>query len=305
MNGKIIKLVWFGDIGKAYQGIKTGQNDYYLYQNPEARGSYKDINQYKKFLLTDEEIEIISTNEELRLKVINRGLHKSRNEANFDPDLWFDGKYIVPLDKGGESDSGSGWLPNYYVPTNYFIDWSCEAINRMKTLTIGQRDGTKKSRICSRFQNVKKSFSLGITFSPTGIYAPTFRTGVSAIFESKGSTILLFNNLIRINELLGLFNSKAIKYIMKNVISHSVEFGEESITEIPIIIGTTNEFNSIVKKLIANQKQNPRYDYMSNEQKEIDKLVYEMYGLNDNDIKEVETWYARRYPKLARFAEID
>ena len=44
---------------------------------------------------------------------------------------------------------------------------------------------------------------------------------------------------------------------------------------------------------------------MSNEQKEIDKLVYEMYGLNDNDIKEVETWYARRYPKLARFAEID
>ena len=60
----------------------------------------------------------------------------------------------------------------------------------------------------------------------------------------------------------------------------------------------------LVKQIIEKQKQNPRYDYMSNEQKEIDKLVYEMYGLNKDDIHEVETWYARRYPKLARFCEI-
>ena len=37
-------------------------------------------------------------------------------------------------------------------------------------------------------------------------------------------------------------------------------------------------------------------------QKEIDKLVYEMYGLNDDNIKEVESWYDRRYPKLVRFS---
>lgn len=28
-----------------------------------------------------------------------------------------------------------------------------------------------------------------------------------------------------------------------------------------------------------------------------------MYGLNKDDIREVETWYARRYPKLARFCD--
>jgi hypothetical protein len=44
---------------------------------------------------------------------------------------------------------------------------------------------------------------------------------------------------------------------------------------------------------------------MSNEQKEIDRLVYGMYGLKANDICEVETWYARRYPKLARFCDIE
>ncbi|MFH1051423.1 MAG: hypothetical protein V1779_10910 [bacterium] len=35
-----------------------------------------------------------------------------------------------------------------------------------------------------------------------------------------------------------------------------------------------------------------------NEQIEIDKLVYEAYGLNEEDIQEVENWYARRCPKL-------
>ena len=64
--------------------------------------------------------------------MIHQGFHKSRNETNFDSDLWIKGKYILPYDKGGESDTDSGWLPNYYVPTNYFIDWSCDAVNFYK-----------------------------------------------------------------------------------------------------------------------------------------------------------------------------
>jgi len=32
---------------------------------------------------------------------------------------------------------------------------------------------------------------------------------------------------------------------------------------------------------------------------EIDKLVYEAYGLNAEDVEEVENWYARRYGKLS------
>ncbi len=54
----------------------------------------------------------------------------------------------------------------------------------------------------------------------------------------------------------------------------------------------------LTKGIIENQKANPRYDYVSNEQIEIEKFVYAAYGLNEDDIKEVENWYARRYPKL-------
>ena len=35
-----------------------------------------------------------------------------------------------------------------------------------------------------------------------------------------------------------------------------------------------------------------------NEQKEIDSLVYQLYGLTEDDIREVELWYCRRYSKL-------
>ena len=60
--------------------------------------------------------------------------------------------------------------------------------------------------------------------------------------------------------------------------------------------------NNVVK-IIQKQKLNPKYDYLANEQLEIDRLVYVMYNLNDEDIQEVENWYFRRYPKLARVIE--
>jgi hypothetical protein len=39
------------------------------------------------------------------------------------------------------------------------------------------------------------------------------------------------------------------------------------------------------------------YDF-NEEQKEIDGIIYELYGLNDEDIQEIETSYARICPKL-------
>ena len=74
-----------------------------------------------------------------------------------------------------------------------------------------------------------------------------------------------------------------------------------------IILPTENneKIEKLVKAIISKQKTDSRYSYINYEQKEIDKLVYEMYGLNEDDICEVETWYARRYPKLARSANIN
>jgi hypothetical protein len=66
-----------------------------------------------------------------------------------------------------------------------------------------------------------------------------------------------------------------------------------------IFIIPLKSIEQYVEAIINKQKQNPRYDYASHEQIEIDRLVYEAYGLNENDTQEVENWYVRRYPKLA------
>lgn len=301
MNGKLIELVRFGDIAEVRQGLATGDNKSYLFQNPGTRGSYRDITPYKQYLLTDDELLEIATNERRRLKVIEFGIHKSKDEPNFDPDRWFEGRYIVPYDKGGESDIESGWLPNYYVPTNYFIDWSTWAINRMRTLTIGQRDGTQRDQIAAVFRNIEYYFREGLTLSYSGFYAPNLRLNSLGVFDVNGSSVFSkFNN----HMILGNFVCKLIKFLGKNFIDHTIVFQVDENKELPLLSTVSDEVVTLVNKIIAKQQENPRYDYLTNEQKEIDQIIYQMYGLNESDILEVETWYARRYPKLAHLCNI-
>lgn len=61
---------------------------------------------------------------------------------------------------------------------------------------------------------------------------------------------------------------------------------------------TSDKIEMLVDAVIEKQKMDPRYPYHLHEQKEIDRIVYDLYGLNEEDIHEIETWYARRYPRL-------
>ncbi len=297
INNREFYIANFGDIAVVAQGIKTGDNDFYLYQNPDARGNYKSINEYEDFLLTEKDLISIRKNDTLRLEIIEKGISKNDNQSS----RYFNGKYLVPLDKGGESDASEGFMPNYFIPTDYYIDWSESSVERMKSLTIGERDGTKDKKICSRFQNVAYNFKEGITFSPTGIYSPTFRINSTSIFESKGSTIFLQIDSanLSIYSLLGIFCSKLYKFIFKNFISHTVETGEKSIKSVFIQFTNSHKIELNVRTIIEKQKVDPYYDYASQEQIQIDSLVYEAYGFNSDDVEEVENWYARRYPKLS------
>ncbi|MFA6568618.1 MAG: DUF3800 domain-containing protein, partial [Victivallales bacterium] len=139
----------------------------------------------------------------------------------------------------------------------------------------------------------------GLTFSRTGMYSPTFRLMSGAVFDSKSNFLKCEIDPII---LLAFLNSKFIKFIFKNYLGHTVQSEGDSIESIPIImiVSDLNEkLRTLTSKIIQKQKTDPRYDYASNEQLEIDRLIYEAYGLNDDDIKEVESWYSRRYPKLA------
>jgi hypothetical protein len=296
INGKEIEVVKLGDIAEVKQGIKTGDNKSYIYKNSDAKGNYLDISTYKQFVLTEDDIENIRSNDNLRKDLLENGISNNLNSIRY-----FNNKYILPIDKGGGSDVEEGLMPSYYIQTEYFIDWSEWAVTRMKNLTIGDRDKVKNHKICSRLQNMEFNFKPGLTFSPTGIYSPTFRLSSQALFESKGSTLFLKFDCSEnsVLHMLGVLSSKFFKYNFKAFISHTVETGEKSIESIFYSTLKIGDVLKLVKDIIHNQRSIPRYDYASYEQIEIDKLVYEAYGLNAEDVKEVENWFARRYPRLS------
>jgi hypothetical protein len=306
-NGLDVELIKFGDVAEVRQGLATGDNESYFYQNSQARGNYRNIEDYKQYLLNLNDLDKIINDNNLKKKVIEKGFHKSKDEKDFDEDLYFDGKYILPYDKGGGADLSEGWLPNYFVLTEYYIDWSTESINRMNSLTIKERDKLKgkvstSDNLCAVIRNPDTYFRAGITFSWTGQYSPTFRIATPAPYDHGSSAI--FCNEYSAIYLIGLTCSKLLKFMARNVINHTVNFGIDDVKDFIIPFKSTKELEDLVSKVINKQKQNARYDYMSNEQKEIDKLVYQLYGLNKDDIQEVEKWYARRYPKLRKWCYI-
>lgn len=295
-NGKELEIVRFGDVADVRQGLATADNWTYLFQNPSARGTYTNIELFKAFLLSEEELEYISENDPLREKIISHGFHKGLDETPFDPDRWFGGRYIVPYDKGGESDINAGWLPNYYVPTDYYIDWSSWAVHRLRTLTEFDRDGKgSKSSVLSRFQNVDYYFTKGFTLSYTGIYAPNLRLNSIGVFDVGGSSV--FSEL-QAQNILGKFTSKLNKYFAKVYIDQTVNFQVDENKALPFILEESDRIKELVDSIIEKQHKDPRYPYHLYEQKEINQIVYELFNLNEEDIREVETWYRRRYPAL-------
>jgi len=123
------------------------------------------------------------------------------------------------------------------------------------------------------------------------------RLNSKALFDNMGSSMFLY--YFSVYFALGLLNSKLGKYLFKVYIDQTVAAQVDEFKEVPFYFTEDDSVVQNVRIIIQKQQQNHRYDYASNEQKEIDALVYQLYGLNEEDIREVELWFCRRYPKLA------
>jgi hypothetical protein len=286
------------DIAQPEQGIGTGDNTYYLRKDRDARGKYKIIN--PENILKEKDINSFNDTEKLN---------------GIDP-IDYRGRYFLEYDKGGHSDTKTNWLPQYFVRTGYYINWSKESVSRLFNATIAQckerrvKEEASSEQIRPQDDTIRAAwlpepenwFKTGITFSRTGQYAPTFRMKCRGPFDNKSDAIITDDVFF----LLGILNSKLIKFFAKNFLCHTVQFEKDFVAEIPIADPTNHKdkIKQLVCTIIDKQKNDSRYDYMVNEQKEIDSLIYHMYNLNNSDIQEVETWYMRRYPKLAKFTDV-
>jgi 3-mercaptopyruvate sulfurtransferase SseA len=98
---KSIDMVFLDKIADVKSGLTTGDNKYYVYKSRHVEGSYKIVDHNN--VLNDDEISKIRSNEKIRSILAHKGINKNM----------FNGKTIVPYDKGGFSDIESGRLNNY------------------------------------------------------------------------------------------------------------------------------------------------------------------------------------------------
>lgn len=299
---KKIQFFTLEEIAEVKTGLSTGDNKFFIYKKPEAIGSYSIID--TKNILSEKELLKISNDESLRKQVYENGISKSM----------FNGKTIIPHDKGGSSDIEGGVLNNYFSPTEFFIDWSEENVRRLKSFTIADvlryHGKTKilkqlwEKNLAAALRNKENYFREGITFPKAGIYVPTFRINSCSTFDSGGNCLFIkkeFINYFSVNLLLGILCSKFIRYLIKNFLNNSINMQVDDLKKTPIVLCDENAKNKIemlVSKIILKQKENDKYEFHKNEQLEIDEIIYEIYGLDEKLITEVENWYSRKYPKL-------
>lgn len=249
-------------------GIKTGGNTKYLrLLNDDAQKNFDSIDPH--LLLEDEETIALPDDQKANGII---GSH-----------------CYVRFEMGMPSDAQNGLLPCYFqTPSSIAINWSREGVSGMRSECHSDLANTEY-----RFRDLRSQ----ISFSGTGVYAPTFRVSNAPIFLNMASRIFVRAGQ-NVFAWLAFFNSKLFRYCIKTYVNHGVHVEVDDLKDMSVLLQNESVIN-LVSVLIEKQKADTRYDYASNEQLEIDRLVYQAYGLTVEDVAEVETWYARRYPKLA------
>jgi len=290
-GGTEVALVNLEQIAEVKVGLQTGDNCYYLRRNKEAHTSYELVDEAE--VISDGEIQSLSEDEK---------------KNGVDPDC-HGGHRFLPYEKGEKSETKMGWLPNYWVPPTHFIDWSRAAVARMRNLTVAERKRFYNqtaairrgddTRIASRFQNAQYYFRPGVTASRVGIYSPTFRRSIGTVFDSGCSNII--SSRFTTDFLLAVLCSKAVKYFFTAFVNHTVNSQVEDLKEIPVpltLLDSESGLSELAESIIEHQRRDPMYAYQLHEQVQIDKLVYAAFLMDQEDIAEVESWYAREYPHL-------
>jgi len=271
------RLIKLRDVAEVKIGLQSGDNAKFYrvrkgVSGGAVKGGYKEVD--SRNVVTDAMLAKMTATERADGLIVN------------DPT---NDRYFVPLDKAALADIEGGRLNMFYEPVDFYIDWSTSAVANMKSLKG------------ARFQNAEFYFRKGVSFSPTGIYSPTFRLSQGGVFDQKGSCI--FSDFFEPEFLLGILSSTLLKYFGKAFINHGVN---AQLDDLPIALPSATERKAIVDKvsdIVKDQMKDPAHDYRP-QLAELDILVYDLYNVETSEISEVRNWYKRRYPALVKGAAV-
>lgn len=102
--------------------------------------------------------------------------------------------------------------------------------------------------------------------------------------------IFSLNNRFKFEYILGLLNSKAVRFWHKKVFPEGLHIKIYQLKEIPIPVVTLEQQEQIaefVNQILKLKKKDPNAD-ISDLEYQIDKLVYDLYGLTEEEIAVIE-----------------
>jgi tRNA1(Val) A37 N6-methylase TrmN6 len=171
-------------------------------------------------------------------------------------------------------------IGRYYIaPVTQWLNYQPELLHRARTKEIFE---VKEKILIQRITGGKRP--LKATYDNQQHYNK----------ESINNIILYENALVSTKFILALLNSNLINWF------YSIQFTNESnltvnlsktyLSQLPIYIPSENrmvEIENSVDQILSNKSEDPTADTTSLEQ-EIDQMVYELYGLTDEEINIVE-----------------
>ena len=190
---------------------------------------------------------------------------------------------FVPYDKGDKE--GNSW----HLATPFVIDWSQDAVKLLKQ-SVGLKVGG------SRYQNSHLFFKDGIcwilTLNENSEYLKArFRS--AGVFDVNAMTIFLREGLVTDKYIVCLLNSYLIFHFKKHFLNGTSAFQINDARQIPVRIPTSDElieFEDIFDRAVAQklsranrlEKDAEASLEMEDLQKELDGLVFKLYGVDPN-----------------------
>lgn len=179
--------------------------------------------------------------------------------------------------------------------SNYILDFENTDTCQIVSGSNVQRYYIKQPIKYILIKNVQKSLS---DYQKEKILVRQLGNNINATYDKTGlistqSVYCITSNNVPIKVLLAILNSKLVDFLFQNYVKEKQEFPRillENLKEIPIPKINKEQqqpTTSLVDKILTAKQENPQTD-TSEWEKEIDQLVYQLYGLTDEEITIIE-----------------
>jgi len=292
-NGQSIELIRLEEFANVRVGLQTGDDNYYLKKEKNARGTMGVVDDSK--ILTTSDLSVIENDEQLRMKIIKKGIKIND----------FEGRTFVPFVKSPKQKSGD--LNMFSCEVEYYIDWNEKMVDQLYNYSIGdvRRRKNPKFKGTNSQENTRAAvirnsdyyFAQSLHCSSGGEEAPQIWAPWGGI--SGHRVCILAPKLINWDELLGLMSSHTFALFVKSYRGSLADTGQDQLimTLIPSSISDNEKLSEIVNKIIDRKRNGGKINRNDEDWNEIDKIISSSYGLTEDDFEEVEKWRKRRFSR--------